>query len=988
MTGGDPALRIRQRPRNPWSRLLAATDCLEAGEPGAARAILENLRFHPQARPEVLQIWAEHLAEALAAPGVALPLDHPQDYLANEAGFWRPPFRRLDSARTVPRPYPWGMALPAFAGSGNDGSFLEDAATTLEPLLRDRPLKLHVVWVALPGLPGALDRLVDCLASQISAPPLALTVLSSAEPPGWTGSEAARAPFPVRYVEAAFSSPEAQEVLATILPEADQVLFLQGDVGLDRMALARAARLARVSDLAVQPLVPMAKGMPEPGKGELVTPFTPELPRRSFASRYPFREMAGLNALVSARLLRRLQREGDGPVFHPRLPSPAVAARELAYRMYVRGAWFLPLRVPHLDPGPAPAGGSAEHELYKSLCPNHWDRKRDAVHEVSKVSVYIPAYNASKYIERAVESVLSQDMADLDVCIANDGSRDGTLALLERLYANEPRVRWVDNANGGIGFASNTAIRMSRSLYIGQLDSDDCLKPGAVRRLSEYLDEHASVVCAYASCERIDAAGAYLQDEYSWPVFSREKMMITSIAHHFRMFRRQAWERTTGFREDIVNGVDYDIFLKLSEVGEFHHIDEKLYQRRWHGENTSHVNEHHQTTNTHRVQREALKRQGLARTWDVHVPDPAKPRNVTYRLKEGTKMVVFWPDYSRSNPYQKLLYADLRQHAEVVAGDIDACLKLIDTKTAPPADITFHLHWINALFRGIQRPADAQAVADAFAGKLERLRMQGGRLVWTIHNTLSHDTLFPEVEIDLSARIAGMADVIHLHSAGSLEEVARVFPVPEERLLVARHGHYVGAYPDLVPRDEARAALGIAQDEDVILFTGLVRPYKGVEQLVGVFRRILADRPQARLLIAGQNWFDPLADLDPPLSSAESARILTTGRFVEDAEFQMFFRAADLAAYPYHRTLTSGSLMLALSFGVPTVIPRTAMTAEILQGREAGLIYDAEGGEAALEAALRELLHAKDQGRLERISRNARRVAEETTWPDLRGLLG
>src|SRR5699024_4540363 len=115
-------------------------------------------------------------------------------------------------------------------------------------------------------------------------------------------------------------------------------------------------------------------------------------------------------------------------------------------------------------------------------------------------------------------------------------------------------------------------------------------------------DENPDIACAYASCERVDAAGDYIKDEYSWPVFSREKMMITSIAHHFRMFRRYAWERTTKFREDIVNGVDYDIFLKMSEVGKFHHIDEKLYQRRWHGENTSHVNEHHQTANTYRVQ--------------------------------------------------------------------------------------------------------------------------------------------------------------------------------------------------------------------------------------------------------------------------------------------------------------------------------------------------------------------------------------------------
>jgi glycosyltransferase involved in cell wall biosynthesis len=820
---------------------------------------------------------------------------------------------------------------------------------------------------------AALDALLSDLARQHPRPPDALTVLAGPEGP--RDPVPGGLPFALTHLALAPFTPPAAAELARIAAGADLVLFLSGVVRLDPMALARAARLARLSDRVVLPLVPLSAELPEPGKGGPVTPFTPELPPRSFTGRYPFRDMFGLNLAIPARLLRDL-----GTIFDPRFSHSLLAARELAYRAYVGGAWFVALQVPQLDPGSAPAPGP-ETELYKALCPNHWDRKRDARHAVAKVSVYIPAYNAAKYIERAIDSVLAQDMADLDVCIANDGSRDGTLALLERRYGEEPRVRWVDNANGGIGFASNAAIALSNSLYIGQLDSDDCLKPGAVRRLAEYLDDHAGVVCAYASCERIDAAGQYTQDEYAWPVFSREKMMITSIAHHFRMFRRQAFMRTSRFREDIVNGVDYDIFLKMSEVGEFRHIEEKLYQRRWHGENTSHVNEHHQTANTHRVQREALARQGLARFWDVHVPDPDKPRNVTYKLREGVGMVVFWPDYSRSNPYQKLLYGRLRQNTEVVAGDIDAALKLVSSGTVPAEQVVFHLHWLNALFRGIRTEAAAREAADSFATKLVRLRLSGARVAWTVHNTVSHDTPFPAIEADLSARIAEQADVIHLHSAGSLAEVEAVFPVPAEKVRVSRHGNYIGAYPDFVPRDQARLALGIGADEDVILFTGLIRPYKGIEDLLTAFRAILADRPRARLIIAGHPWYDPLEGLTPALTEAERARILVTGRFVEEGELQLFFRAADIAAYPYQSILTSGSLLLALSFGLPTLVSRSAMTAEVLEGQGAGLLLDGTAG-GSLEAGLCRLLAEKDSGGLPAMAARARAVAEALDWPD------
>ncbi|MCF8516915.1 MAG: glycosyltransferase family 4 protein, partial [Rhodobacteraceae bacterium] len=407
--------------------------------------------------------------------------------------------------------------------------------------------------------------------------------------------------------------------------------------------------------------------------------------------------------------------------------------------------------------------------------------------------------------------------------------------------------------------------------------------------------------------------------------------------------------------------------------------EEKLYQRRWHGENTSHVNEHHQTANTHRVQREALARQGLSRFWDVHVPDSEKPRNVTYQLRPDTKMVVFWPDYSRSNPYQKLLYGKLRQTAEVVAGDIDAALRVIDTQAAPAANVTFHVHWLNALFKPDAEEATARAAVDGFLTKLEKFVWKGGRLIWTIHNTISHDTAFPELERELSARLAALAHHLHFHSRESVAEVATVFDLPSEKLRISRHGHYIGAYADYVSKDEARHVLGIGMDEDVILFSGQIRRYKGVDDLVTSFRRILAERPKTRLLLAGRPDFDPLEGLDPALTEAERARILSTGRFVEEGELQLFFRAADIAAYPYQKILTSGSLLLALSFGVPTVIPRVGMTADVLEGRDAGRLYE---GSDALEAALRDMLRAKDEGRLAQMSTNARTIAEEMDWPD------
>lgn len=951
-------------PRNLWSRLRLALHLIENRDFRQAHRVIEGVRYHPDMTHDLFAVFEHRLATAQSEAGAVQRINIPSDYLGSSDPRLLKPFRRLNPYASFPGPCNWAMPLPDLIGTGNDARFILEAAASLAGTFVPARRRIRVCYSPVGTSRREIEETLGTLARITHDGRLDISLFGAAEGPAPLalpgGGRIESHPF--RLLDG-----EGLQRLRATLEECDLVLFLSGAARFDSLALVRALHVAEVSDNVVQPLI---KHAPTEGFSTL---FTQGAAREVFANRYPFRSVQGLNILITPTLLRETGLP-DG-----RFESTYQAGRELSYRAFTRGAYFLPLNLPGLEGFDDRRRDSPDETLLLHLAPNHWDRKRDGRFEVPKVSVYIPAYNASKYIERAVDSVLEQDVADLDVCIANDGSRDGTLDLLQRRYGDNPQVRILDNPNGGIGFASNNAIRMSRSQYIGQLDSDDCLKPGAVRRLMSYLDEHPTVVCAYGSCERIDAEGRYLKDEYNWPVFSREKMLVTSIVHHFRMFRRYAWERTTRFREDIVNGVDYDIFLKMAETGEFHHVNEVLYQRRWHGENTSSVNEGHQTTNTYRVQRESLKRLGLDRHWDIHVPNPSQPRLVTHRLKPGTRMVVFWPDYSRANPYQKLLYNDLRQQAEVVAGTIEAALKLIADKVVGARDLTFHLHWLNALFRDCQTREAAQGRVDEFVARIEKFIWKGGRFVWTIHNAMSHDAAFADLEIALSRKLATIAHALHFHSAASIDEVDAVFPVPRAKVVVARHGHYLGVYPAFVTREAAREALGIMPDEDVIVFTGQIRGYKGIDTLIEAFRGILAARPHARLILAGAAEADPVSGHD--LSEAERARILFVGRFIEEGELQLFFQAADVAVYPYEKILTSGSLLLALSYGVPCMIPRVGMTTDVLEGRSADMLYDGQGGVPALRRGIDALLDAKEGGRLDAIAQRARAIAAEMTWP-------
>lgn len=233
------------------------------------------------------------------------------------------------------------------------------------------------------------------------------------------------------------------------------------------------------------------------------------------------------------------------------------------------------------------------------------------INRVPLVSIYIPAYNCASYIQRCVDSALNQTIVDLEVCICNDGSTDNTLEVINNLYGNNPRVKIISKENGGIASASNAAVKACSGYYIGQLDSDDYLEPDAVELcLTEFLKDK-NLACVYTTNRNVKPDGSLIANGYNWSEFSREKLTTAMIAHHFRMFTIRAWYLTDGFNEKIENAVDYDMFLKLSEVGKFKHLNKICYNRVLHGDNTSIKKLGIQKNNHFIVVNQSLQRQGI-----------------------------------------------------------------------------------------------------------------------------------------------------------------------------------------------------------------------------------------------------------------------------------------------------------------------------------------------------------------------------------------
>lgn len=182
------------------------------------------------------------------------------------------------------------------------------------------------------------------------------------------------------------------------------------------------------------------------------------------------------------------------------------------------------------------------------------------------------------------------------------------------------------------------------------------------------------------------------------------------------------------------------------------------------------------------------------------------------------------------------------------------------------------------------------------------------RAVFICHNVLPHDS-FPGSRI-IARRMLGRADVAAVHSAED-EATARGLR-PGGRILRLFHPLY-DQYLDSAPagRSEARRMLGIEDSQRVVLFFGLVRPYKGLQNLIEAMAALEDD---THLLVVGEPYGDP-EPYHRALSRPElSGRASWIDRFVPDEEVGLYFRAADVVALPYSEATQSGVGQIALAF--------------------------------------------------------------------------
>jgi beta-1,4-mannosyltransferase len=327
-------------------------------------------------------------------------------------------------------------------------------------------------------------------------------------------------------------------------------------------------------------------------------------------------------------------------------------------------------------------------------------------------------------------------------------------------------------------------------------------------------------------------------------------------------------------------------------------------------------------------------------------------------------------DMDKTNPYGPLLARAMEKiGVELVSAQVEDLSKEWLNEHRGELDV-LHIHWPHYTYT---RPDLEESVANC-SELMENLwyaRHLGYKVVWTVHNLYPHESIHPE--LDRIARMAiseiGSALIVHCEYGRAMVErrfhrTEGVFTIP--------HGNFIDAYPNEITRQKAREHLGLSNENFVYLFFGNVRPYKGVEQLLETFSELSGEH--LRLLLAAKLNTEYSKEIVRQAEEGDPRILVRTSEFFPSEDFQIYLNAADVVVLPFEQILTSGSVITALSFGKPVVVPRIGCLTELVSNR-VGVAY-----EPNVSGALKQAMEGVQDLDLERCSQEALNLAKSISW--------
>ena len=337
------------------------------------------------------------------------------------------------------------------------------------------------------------------------------------------------------------------------------------------------------------------------------------------------------------------------------------------------------------------------------------------------------------------------------------------------------------------------------------------------------------------------------------------------------------------------------------------------------------------------------------------------------RRKTLNTILYFWEETGNTdkncrNPYIPSLSNGLKSHGFLLKG-VNYKISKKELKSLRTSSKIIHLNFLHPFYSGANRKGsvkDVKNMLDLFSYALSI----GYKIIWTFHNIYPHDTRSIDLDSIVRYFVTSNASAIIAHCPYAANRCVELFN-PKQRPVVIPQGNYIGYYPNNIGRKDARKRFGFKESDFVFGFSGNVRSYKGVNNILNTFAKL--DDENARLLL---NLRVKLKNIDEDETTANiemkdrlNAKTLELVNFAEqdlrikcvlqewipNNEYQYFFGATDVVVFPFKNILTSASTMLALSYAKPVIIPRIGCIPDLVD-ETMGELYDASNPNGLLSS--------------------------------------
>jgi glycosyltransferase involved in cell wall biosynthesis len=199
------------------------------------------------------------------------------------------------------------------------------------------------------------------------------------------------------------------------------------------------------------------------------------------------------------------------------------------------------------------------------------------------VSVLISVRDGASFLRQAVDSLLCQSYREWEFVAIDDGSADATGNILDEYAASDDRIRVFHQENRGLSTSLAEGLGEARGIYVARLDADDVMLPGRLQAQVALLESQPEVVLVGSAAEFLDERGE-VRCMYVMPTDSkavrRALIRYNPFFHSSVMFRTEAASRVGGYDGQLKAGQDYDLWMRLSRIGQVVNLAEPYIQLR------------------------------------------------------------------------------------------------------------------------------------------------------------------------------------------------------------------------------------------------------------------------------------------------------------------------------------------------------------------------------------------------------------------------